>query len=114
MKTGTYHIARICHAVNKAWCEETGDFSQKDWDDAEEWQRESAIAGVRFVVANPDAGDAAQHENWMKHKLAEGWVYGPVKDAEAKTHPCLVPFSELPLEQQFKDKLFRTVVLAAM
>lgn len=48
-------IAKICHQANKAWCEVTGDNSQKDWDEAEEWQRESAIKGVAFKIANPDA-----------------------------------------------------------
>lgn len=38
--------------------------------------------------------------------------YGQVKDANAKTHPCLVPFDQLPRDQQFKDRLFRTIVHA--
>jgi hypothetical protein len=35
-----------------------------------------------------------------------------VKDAELKTHPCLVPFEELPKFQQQKDRLFRAIVKA--
>lgn len=54
-------IAKACHQANKAWCEEHDDRSQKDWDDAEEWQRESAIKGVEFRLANPQAGKDAQH-----------------------------------------------------
>jgi hypothetical protein len=46
----------------------------------------------------------------MKEKLDAGWVYGEVKDAEKKTHPCLVPFSELPPFQQQKDSLFCGIV----
>lgn len=45
-------------------------------------------------------------------EIADGWEYGPVKDPEAKEHPCLVPFSDLPREQQAKDFLFRAVVRA--
>jgi hypothetical protein len=48
----------------------------------------------------------------MAEKLAAGWEYGPVKDAEAKRHPCLVPFNQLPREQQAKDYIFRAVVHA--
>lgn len=110
----TANVARICHEVNRAWCEACGDFSQKSWDDAEDWQRSSVIAGVEFTMNNPDAGDSAQHDNWMAQKAADGWVYGPVKDAEAKTHPCMVPYAALTYDQQVKDKLFRAVVLAAM
>lgn len=109
-------IARICHEANRAWCEHNGDFSQKSWQDAEDWQKDSAIAGVKFAINNPDAGDSAQHDNWMREKLAAGWVYGPVKDANANppTHPCLVPFEQLPPAQQFKDKLFRAIVNGAI
>jgi hypothetical protein len=103
-------IARIAHGVNKAYCAFLGDHSQPDWDKAPPWQRESAEQGVRFVLDNLNAGPSAQHDNWMAQKLADGWVYGPVKDPEAKTHPCLVPFEQLPKEQQAKDFLFRAVV----
>lgn len=43
-------------------------------------------------MANPDAGDAASHENWLRDKEKDGWTFGPVKDAEKKEHPCFVPF----------------------
>jgi hypothetical protein len=103
-------IARICHQANKAWCQANHDFSQKDWDEAEEWQQDSAISGVEFRLDNPDAPASAMHDNWSKEKIADGWVYGEVKDTEKKTHPCLVPFEELPLFQQKKDKLFSAIV----
>jgi hypothetical protein len=45
-------------------------------------------------------------------KLADGWKYGPVKYPEKKEHPCMVPFAELPKEQQLKDALFRHIVPA--
>lgn len=105
-------IARICHEANKAYCDVLGDYSQKHWWFAPEWQRESARNGVKFHMENPEAGDAASHENWMNEKLKDGWVYGKVKDAELKTHHCLVPFDQLPPEQQKKDKLFRAIVHA--
>ena len=57
-------------------------------------------------------GPEASHISWMKQKLEEGWVYGPVKDPENKQHPCIVPFDALPREQQAKDFIFRAVVHA--
>ena len=105
-------IAYVCHQTNKAYCEMVGDGSQKSWDDAEVWQRESAIKGVEFAIANPDAPASAQHEAWLKDKAKNGWKYGPVKDAEKKEHPCCVPFGELPIEQRIKDHLFKAVVRA--
>ena len=103
-------IAEVCHQANKTWCEMNNDFSQKDWNEAEDWQKESAIKGVEFRLNNPDALYDAQHNSWMKEKVDAGWVYGDVKDAEAKTHPCIVPFEELPEFQQKKDALFCAIV----
>lgn len=103
-------IARMCHEANKAWCEINSDLSQKHWNEAEQWQRDSAITGVQFRLDNPDAEESAQHDAWSKDKIDAGWVYGDTKDAEKKTHPCLVSFNKLPLFQQKKDKLFCAIV----
>jgi hypothetical protein len=105
-------IAKVCHEVNKAYCESLGDDSQKSWEEAEPWQRTSAIKGVEFVLANPEAPASANHDSWLAEKQATGWKYGPVKDAELKEHPCMLPYEELPFEQQVKDALFRAVVLS--
>jgi hypothetical protein len=103
-------IAKVCHQANKAFCEANDDFSQKDWNESEMWQRESAIKGVAFRINNPQAGHDAQHNSWMKEKVESGWVYGEIKNAEAKTHPCIVPFDKLPKFQQQKDALFCAIV----
>ena len=103
-------IARVCHQANKAWCESEGDNSQKDWVEAEQWQRDSAINGVKFRLDNPEAAPSAQHDSWSAEKITDGWKYGRIKDANKKEHPCLVPFEQLPLFQQKKDKLFGAIV----
>jgi RyR domain len=105
-------IARICHETNRAYCQSIGDESQKMWEVADQWQRDSAIKGVEFSLANPDAPASANHESWLVEKESTGWKYGPVKDAEKKEHPCFVPYSELPVEQRLKDHLFKAVVRA--
>lgn len=105
-------IAVVCHQANLALCVEQGDFSQLDWNEAPEWQTKSAIIGVKFHLENPEAGDSASHDSWVAEKIADGWAYGEVKDLEAKTHPCIVPFDKLPPEQQAKDTLFRSIVHA--
>jgi len=70
------------------------------------------MLGVALHIDNPDAGPEASHKSWMAQKVADGWVYGDTKDPGAKRHPCMVPFSELPVEQQAKDFIFRAVVHA--
>ncbi len=107
-------IARVTHEANRALCVTQGDFSQAAWDDAPDWQKQSAYAGVAFIINNPNALPSASHESWFQQKVANGWVYGEVKDPEAKTHPCMVPYAQLPLYQQVKDHLFGAVVRACL
>lgn len=104
------HIAKACHEANRVWCAANGDHSQERWAAAEPWQKESAIKGVKFRIENPDASHDAQHNAWMEEKLKDGWVYGKVKNAAAKTHPCLVSFDRLPEFQRKKDALFCAIV----
>lgn len=101
-------IARTCHEVNRVYCAANGDFSQTLWDDAPDWQRDSAIKGVNAALEG--VTDEELHALWCDSKLQDGWTYGEVKDATAKTHPCLVSYAELPEFQRVKDTLFRTVV----
>jgi hypothetical protein len=103
-------IAKVCHQAIKAFCEANGDFSQKDWEQAEEWQQKSSLEAVAFRIANPGSGYDVMHISWMDEKIKAGWSYGKIKDSVAKTHPCLVPFEQLPKFQQQKDALFCVIV----
>jgi hypothetical protein len=102
-------IAMVAHEVNRAYCSAIGDNSQAPWDSAPEWQRTSAINGVQAHIERQLTPEQS-HESWLEEKRRDGWRYGPVKDAVAKTHPCFVPYSELPIEQRIKDHLFGAVV----
>ena len=44
------------------------------------------------------------HENWSKGRMEEGWVFGPVRDDEKKTTPCLIPYAELPENEKEYDR----------
>lgn len=103
-------VARATHEMNRRYCQLIGDHSQVPWEKAPQWQRDSATAGVESILDGTATSSEDQHELWMKHKLADGWTYGEVKDAEKKTHPCMVPYAELPASQRAKDKIFRAVV----
>lgn len=112
MKGNIEQIARVAHEVNRAYCLALGDTSQAPWEDAPQWQKDSAINGVKFHLDNPSAGADHSHNAWWAEKEAAGWKYGPVKDAEKKEHPCCVPYDQLPVEQRAKDYLFRGLVHA--
>jgi hypothetical protein len=106
---GVANIAKICHQANKALCETIGDYSQQNWEDAPEWQKQSAISGVLFHLGGNHA-PMDSHNKWMQDKIADGWIFGELKSAELKTHPCLKPFVELEPENQMKDFLFSAIV----
>jgi len=105
-------IAAVCHEANRALCAGLGDTSQPAWDESPDWQKESAIAGVEFNLTNPNVPASGSHDSWLTQKQNDGWKYGEVKDAELKTHPCFVPYEQLPKEQQAKDHLFKGIVAA--
>ena len=44
------------------------------------------------------------HEVWAQNRINEGWTYGPVRDDALKTHPCLVPYDELPESERDYDR----------
>lgn len=104
-------IARVAHEVNRAFCRAHGDNSQPPWGLIPRWQLDSLIQGIHYTLNNPSVTPSENHENWMSQKIADGWIYGPEKDPDAKTHPCLVPYEQLPQHQKVKDWLFRAVVL---
>ena len=103
-------IARVCHEVNRAYCLSIGDDSQVSWEEAEQWQRDSAIAGVLSHMDNPDMTPAESHAAWLEHKTADGWKHGPEKDVDKKQHPCMMPYDYLPAEQKAKDYIFSAIV----
>lgn len=104
-------IASVCHEANRAIQIATGDPKPSPhWDDAPTWQQVSAIEGVRKALEGE--GPVQLHESWCDFKRADGWVYGPVKDEAAKTHPCLVLYVDLPPEQKAKDYVFAAIVNA--
>lgn len=109
-------IARVCHEANRAYCETLGDFSQPLWQDAPEWQRQSAIHGVLSHWAQHEQArepwPRTIHEFWLKGKHESGWKYGAVKDQAKKEHPGIVPYEELPESEKLKDCIFSGIVKA--
>ncbi|MCL2105825.1 MAG: RyR domain-containing protein [Oscillospiraceae bacterium] len=124
-------LARAIHADYLAKMRASGNTkhpSVVEWDELSEEFRESNRAQARsiseklnMVGFTYDAGDTpfpsvekfdeettlllaqSEHIRWMQEKLANGWTYAPVRDNGLKHHPCLVPYDDLPVEEQQKD-----------
>lgn len=44
------------------------------------------------------------HEVWSAGRIKDGWTYGPTRDDEKRTHPCLIPYEELSEEEKEYDR----------
>ena len=44
------------------------------------------------------------HEVWARSRMDQGWTYGPERSDALKTHPCLIPYDELPEVEKAYDR----------
>ena len=62
------------------------------------------------VELSPEVTELAEmlarntHEIWSQNRLDDGWVYGECRDDTLRTHPCLVPYDELPERERDYDR----------
>lgn len=45
-----------------------------------------------------------EHARWNANLLLDGWKFGAIKNDEAKTHPCIVDWEQLPRDVQEWDR----------
>jgi DNA-binding transcriptional MerR regulator len=106
-------IARVIHAANRELQIVQGDPEPSPpWDNAPDYQVQQNTASVIEALADPDRTAEQNHQGWYERMIADGWTYGEVKNPEAKTHPDLLPFDQLPQHEQQKDRLFIAIVRA--
>ena len=74
----------------------------EDEGDASVYKAEDVEAGVKFIVDNPAAPLAAQHQAWIERNRAR------LKPDD----PRLVPYEQLPFGMQLKARLWRHIVHA--
>jgi hypothetical protein len=44
------------------------------------------------------------HVVWARGRLAEGWRFGVMRNDAQKTHPCLIPYCDLPESEKAYDR----------
>lgn len=44
------------------------------------------------------------HDVWAETRISQGWSYGKERNDEKKTHPCLIPYEELPDNEKEYDR----------
>jgi hypothetical protein len=104
--------AMTAHEVNRVFCAQAGDLSHKPWHETTVELQDSVISGVRKIFNGEVTTPEESHQSWLDYKAAEGYVYGSEKDTVAKTHPCFLPYEELPEHDKLKDTYFFAVVMS--
>lgn len=99
-------IARLRHL---AWCAYQLGAGQPFNISPNQDQLDSLKQGVKFALENPNMTSKENHNNWMKMKASQGWVYGSIKNFKNKTHPDMVPYEDLPEVERAKDDMDRFI-----
>lgn len=63
----------------------------------------SAMNPLVFDSATKTTMAIMEHRRWMIEKLNAGWIYDPKRNNALKKHDTLLPWDELPPEEQVKD-----------
>lgn len=44
------------------------------------------------------------HDLWAEQRFSDGWKWGPIRCDTARTHPCLLPYEDLPEGEKLYDR----------
>jgi len=96
-----YEAARLQAAANFA------PIVPEPWSERDDAFKEQMIEFMgRYTAMDHDMTPEELHDSWWQAYIDLGWTYGLVRDQIEKTHPDMVPFDELGLEEQIKDEVF--------
>ncbi|MFE9742909.1 RyR domain-containing protein [Streptomyces sp. NPDC006477] len=111
MNVTVQQIAQVCHEANRGWQGARSErYIAQEWTATLLESRETTIQGVRSVLAGKSAEEC--HEEWVESYRLYGWRYGETKDEFQKTHPCMVPYNQLPDFVRMKNSIFAGIVKA--
>lgn len=99
------NIAIACFVAMSASSIAFGGEPSLGWDDTPEYKRESSIALVEKILANPEATPESFHTDWVAKMIADGWKFDQLYDETLKTHPQLVLYADLSQEQRTNDHI---------
>ena len=106
------HLSKFCHGVVSQYGQAFGQ-DINEWNDLSKSEQQHYIARVAHFMAYPESTAGEPHEAWKMRLLLNGWSYGHELNADRKTRPELVFFSQLPPEQQAVDYIIKGIVHGA-
>lgn len=113
VRVGPVEIAKVAYDANRRLDILHGNVCP-EWDDCAEIDRRMFVTTVEIHMDHLDWNAEQIHEHWVRTRTEAGWVYGPERSFEHKTHPSLIPFHHLTPLEKAKDQLFTNVVAALL
>jgi len=82
------------------------------WHEQSVERQQGIVEGVAKVLDGSIKTPEDAHASWIARMRADGWSYGPKKDAQLKLHPCIVHYKDLRHEDRVQDRLFLDTIQA--
>lgn len=99
-------IAECIHGATRVLGRPNGDIILA-WNDLPDIDRNLAIKAVDELMINPQSKTYEElHDLWWELKIQDGWVFGEFHSHELKTHPCMIPYQDLPKSELIKDEIW--------
>ena len=98
-------IARASHEIVRAYYATIG-FVVPVWEDVPEWHAAGIVNAVLAVTLEPNQSSEEHHAEWLQQRMADGWVLSDSENVDAKEHPYLVPYKDLPEHKKIEDAIF--------
>lgn len=99
-------VAKNGYEVCRAFELANGFTNDTDWDKLDSTRKDNLVRAVAMLKSNRRAQTSSVHQFWIDNMIDNGWSYGKVYDAEAKTHPDMIDYRSLSPLLRAKDKLF--------
>lgn len=101
----TKQIAKTCHAVHRAYCNESLLPTQPEWDSVDDSHKQVIIDSVKKILDGEITSKEQSHNNFVEMKKSQGWTFGNYSLGDKK-NPRLIPFEQLNIHDKIKENLF--------
>lgn len=105
-----YLLAEACHEAVKIVSEQILSEDKKEWKLISSEDKSRLINAIRRTIDEKITDPAVAHGNWIVDMEKDGWKQGEEFSNENKTHPCMVPYDQLPTGQQTKDYIYLSIL----
>ena len=105
-----YILAESCYEATKVISEQILSEEKKEWKLVDSDDKAKLLNAVNRAIEKRITDPSVSHGEWITDMIKDGWQYGEKYDEVKKTHPCMIPYDQLPVGQQTKDYIFLAIL----